>query len=828
MHSLPSLPVPAGALRSRLAGILLRLTLVLLGLLSLPALAAPRVLLLNSYHPQFAWAAQLTRGVQEGLAGRIPEESLHIEFLDGRRMVDDPTYQRELKALLKHKYARFRPDIVISSDDYAYDLLLNARDELFGPDTPVVFCGVNVFDAARLKGKRHFTGLLEGMDIEDNISLIQRLQPDVERIVMLADRTTFGARMAGEARRLQARRNAGGEAGPRLELWDDFTLPTLWQRLEQLPPRSAVLMLAIHRTRDGSYFSFAEHLPLVSRHARAPVYGMWGALMIGNGALGGMMNDPHQHGHAAAGIALRILAGTPADAIPIQPRSQFTPQFDARQLQRFHIEESRLPPGSRLFFRPPTFYDIHRPVLLASLALTALLLVIIALLVTRNRLRRTAALRLETANLELDARVQARTRELADAKASAESANAAKSLFLATMSHEIRTPMNGVIGLLELLQQERLPDEQQQMVTAARDSARTLMQILDDILDFSRIESGRFQLEHIAFSLDDVARSVVTSLTPGAASKGLRLCFLPATDVLPAVLGDPGRLRQILHNLVGNAIKFTPAGERPGCDVEVALTVEQRLHDAARVVICVRDRGIGMSAEAQSRLFQPFTQADNTITRRFGGSGLGLSICKRLVELMGGQIQVRSQPGQGSALSVHLTLPLADLSGSAPTLRVPPPAIARQPLQTVADAESRGRLILLVEDNLVNQQVAQRQLAWLGHPCLLAGNGREALALSQQHRIGLILTDVQMPEMDGLTLVRTLRRLEAERGLPRTPVIAVTASALAGDVDHCLAAGMDDFLAKPVELTALLQCLQRWLPRASVAGDATTPSGPMA
>ncbi|MES2918647.1 MAG: ABC transporter substrate binding protein [Pseudomonadota bacterium] len=820
----PASPASASLRRPRQARALL--ALILFCLLSLPLQAAPRVLLLNSYHPQFAWADQLTRGVQEGLAGHIPDENLHIEFLDGRRMVDDAVYLQAVKALLRHKYARHPPDIVISRDDYAYELLLGSRDELFGRDTPVVFCGVNVFTPSRLRGKRHFTGLLEGMAIEENLNLIHRLQPEVERIIMLADRTTFGARMASEAKRLQAQRLAAGQLTPRLELWDDYTQDELWQRLERLPAQSAILMLAIHQTRDGRYFSFAEHLPQVTRHARAPVYGMWGALMIGNGALGGMMNDPHQHGQAAAGVALRILAGTPVDSIPIQTRAQYTPQFDHRQLQRFQIAEDRLPPGSRLFFRPATFYELHRPVLLASLGITATLLAVIAVLVARNRLRRAAALRLAAANRELDARVQARTRELAAAKASAEAANAAKSLFLATMSHEIRTPMNGVIGLLELLQQESLAGEQQQMIDSAHDSARTLLQILDDILDFSRIESGRFQLERIAFRLDEVAQGVVNTLTPGAATKGLRLCLLPPAEPLPPVLGDPGRLRQILHNLMGNAIKFTLSGERPDCDIELELKVEELLHDAVRVNILVRDHGIGMSSEAQARLFQPFTQADNTITRRFGGSGLGLSICQRLIDLMGGRITVRSQPGHGSEFSVRLTLALADTFAASAPLRALPAAIEREPLQDIVAAEASGRLILLVEDNLVNQQVARRQLDWLGHPCLLAGNGHEALALWRQHRVGLILTDVQMPEMDGLSLVRTLRRLEAESGLPRTPVIAVTASALSGDVEHCLAAGMDDFIAKPVELPALLHCLRRWLPRAGVAGDAAR-SGPL-
>jgi CheY-like chemotaxis protein len=346
------------------------------------------------------------------------------------------------------------------------------------------------------------------------------------------------------------------------------------------------------------------------------------------------------------------------------------------------------------------------------------------------------------------------------------------------------------------------------------------MHILDDILDFSKIESGRLTLESIPLDIGKVVHGVVATLMPSAAQKHLQLDSRLAPDLPAAVLSDPVRLRQILYNLINNAIKFTATTAERSGRIEVEAALEACADGQAQLRLAVHDNGIGMDAAQQARLFQPFAQAEATITRRFGGTGLGLSIVKRLVDLMGGDIGVRSAPGAGSTFTVRLALPLAP---PARTARRETTALLHQEPEDLATAESGGRLILVAEDNAVNQQVIRHQLAWLGHPCLLAGNGREALALCAQHHVGLVLSDVHMPEMDGYAFTRALREREREQALPHTPIVAITASALAEEIERCRRAGMDDYLAKPVEMATLQDCLARWLP--APAGRALHQAG---
>ena len=375
----------------------------------------------------------------------------------------------------------------------------------------------------------------------------------------------------------------------------------------------------------------------------------------------------------------------------------------------------------------------------------------------------------------------------------------AKSEFLAKMSHEIRTPLNGVIATADLMAATQLNDEQHELLDTLRLSAKTLLGIINDILDFSKIEAGRMVLETLSFTPTVLVEEVVSIMAPAAHSKGLTVRTELSSSLPHSVAGDPLRLRQILLNFVGNAIKFTACGEV----VIRAMRLKKGEGQSAWLRFEVQDTGVGIPPEKQAGIFDAFTQADSSVTRQYGGTGLGLAICKRLVELMGGQIGVYSQPGQGSCFWFEVPLPVIQENA--------PEETTAQPSGSALNShELDGVRVLLVEDNPVNQKVAIRMLQKLGCVVELAENGQQALEKLERASYDIVLMDMQMPVMDGLTATRLLRQREQQTGHHQV-VIALTANAMQTDRELCLEAGMDDYLSKPLTLDALQVMLLRWV-----------------
>ncbi len=732
------------------------------------------VLILNSYHKGLQWTDDIITGINAGLSENSFDIEIYAEFMDSKRFFNQNDYYT---SLFKTKYAKIKLDVIIVSDDYALKFMLDYRDSLFGK-VPVVFCGIN----NPHNYPKTYTGVLETIAYVENFKLIKNLHPNYSKIYFIVDETETGNIIYDRAYKAYLPLKDEYQ----YEFVRSYSFEELFKKVENLDKNAIIFLTSFTKDRLNVYCSHNEIINNLHKYANVPIYGTWD-FYLNKGITGGKLIIGYNQGYEAALIANKILNGEKAEGIGIG-LSLSNYIFDYSKLKQFGIKKSALPKDRKVINRPLTFITKNRQQTI-FFGIILILLVLIILILWTYIIFRKRTMRRERRYLK---RLELNNEKLQSAKEKVEEADRLKSAFLANMSHELRTPMNGIIGFSKLILESKDLDEETKVkyLNIIHKSGYILLDLVNDIIDLSKIEAKQLKLNNTEFKLNELIDELLSffiSERDNLEKQGIKILAEKEYNYQDlTIYSDSNRIRQVLYNLLTNALKFTIKGS-----IKFGYYVE-----LPNIVFFVKDTGIGLTELEKVVIFDRFRQVDDKSTRRYGGSGIGLSICKGIVENLNGKIWVESKKGKGSTF--YFTLPLNQTKSETDKKKV---------LPDHKEFTWPDRTILIVEDSKVSYELLTKFLKDAKVHFLHAPDGEQAVELCKSNdRIDLVLMDIQLPIMDGLEATEHIKKFRAE-----LPIIAQTANTMDDDESNIISTGCDDYISKPVNRIELLQKIDKYL-----------------